>query len=961
MAIVLAVVPLLLLMVAGLSVGIVLVLAEQSQILKQQVEIRNKKIEAEALQAKARRQRDVARRAVDDMYTLVAQDWLSRSTNLQPLQRDFLQKALEYYQEFASEKDVEPELRTAAGWAFHRLGDVQRRLGKLAEGERGYRQAIAALEAPVEANPPGPERLDPLAGSYSGLGELLDETGRVEESKKALAHAVALRKMLIAATPDTPANKALLATRYEQLGASLGRNGQLKEAGAAFQKAIAFSAAGDSSGGITQARSTSDLATMFQKQANPTEAERLYREAVTHYERLVRDVPGVSHYKERLAEALLNLGQTLSMSSKEVEAIFRRAQDVYRELSADAPDVAAHRRNLATTFLNLGVVFASTGRLREAELAAIQAKALFETLVDESPEFILNQELLIKCLVLLGKVRAQTGDTTTALANAKLARDLYEKFDPERIDMAWDRGGNLANLAYLQELNANFTDADKSWQQATGVFETLVAKAPRRLDLRSDLAFNLMQLGLSSRRLGRNGQAERDLRRSVELLEQVVKEAPERSADRFRLAQAAHHFGHFLFEQTRASEAETYSYLAFHAYERLFFDSYRPDEMVRACADTLSNVATGQLGQGRFDDAIKSYRECLKLFDSLPPALAFERSIRDSHARVLDNLGKTLMLKGNFAAAEPRIRQGLSIRESLLADAPGDPGFRDALGLSATHLGEILERSGETALARRHFKRGVELEELALSVQPGFALARGHLRGARKSLGFFLLDQGDYVECAAVSENLWRDASVAELPDLLTHIASFLAECAFLAANDEKLPPATRQTTALPYAKRALEAFEKAATDKTTTSATVNLAWFRLVCPAVAVRDLARGASPRARTYGDGTGAGRFVEHSRRGAVLQRRREAGSRCISKGAAARPGQVRFLGLLRGDGPAQAGREAQRQECYDRAARWMKQNPHSKMHERIQAEARSLLNVRDQATAAGSGPRSHAGVR
>ncbi len=53
MAIVMAVVPLLLLIVAGLSVGIVLVLAEQSQILKQQDEIRNKKVEAEALQARA--------------------------------------------------------------------------------------------------------------------------------------------------------------------------------------------------------------------------------------------------------------------------------------------------------------------------------------------------------------------------------------------------------------------------------------------------------------------------------------------------------------------------------------------------------------------------------------------------------------------------------------------------------------------------------------------------------------------------------------------------------------------------------------------------------------------------------------------------------------------------------------------------------------------------------------------
>ena len=678
-----------------------LVLAEQSQILKQQNEIRNKKIEAEALQVKARRQRDVARRAVDEMYTLVAQDWLARSTNLQPLQRDFLQKALVYYEEFAREKDVEPEFRTAAGWAFYRLGDVQRRLGKLAEGERGYRQAIEALDALGDSDPPVPERLEALAGSLSGLGELLDETGRIEEAKKALARAIEIRQILIDATPDTPANKSVLAARYEQLGASLGRNGRVKEAGVAFQKAIAFAGAGGSSGVLVQARATSNLAITAQKQGNAAEAERLHRQAVAQYERLARDVPGVSLYKERLAEALLNLGQSLSMNSKEVEAIFRRAQDVFRELAASAPDVAAHRRNLATTFLNLTALFFSAGRLREAELASVQAKAILEILVEESPAIMLNKELLAKAVAWLAKIRTQTGDTIKAMGEAKLARDLYDKLDSDRVDLASDRGWNLAGLARLEELSSNLSDADKSWRQAALLFETLVAKAPKRLDLRGDLAENIVRCGLSSCRLGRNAEAERELRRAVDILQGVVSEAPERTADRFRLAQAEHHLGSFLFENQRWSEAGAFSFLAFQAYERLFLDSYRPDDMVKACADCLSNLALSQLGLSRGDDAINTYRECLRLFDSLPPKLAYERSIRDNHANVLDNLGKTLMLQGNFADAEPCIRKGFSIRESLLADAPRDPGVQDGLGLSSTHLGQIHERRGETALARR--------------------------------------------------------------------------------------------------------------------------------------------------------------------------------------------------------------------------------------------------------------------
>ena len=93
MAIVMTAVPLLLLIVAGLTLGIVLVLAKQSQILKQQGEIHKKKVEAEKSREVARRQRRLCPAGVDEMYTLVAQDWLSKQTKLQPLQRDLLQKA----------------------------------------------------------------------------------------------------------------------------------------------------------------------------------------------------------------------------------------------------------------------------------------------------------------------------------------------------------------------------------------------------------------------------------------------------------------------------------------------------------------------------------------------------------------------------------------------------------------------------------------------------------------------------------------------------------------------------------------------------------------------------------------------------------------------------------------------------------------------------------------------------
>ena len=54
------------------------------------------------------RQRDRARKAVDEMYTEVAQNWLSQQPQLEPLQREFILKALAFYQEFARELGGDP-------------------------------------------------------------------------------------------------------------------------------------------------------------------------------------------------------------------------------------------------------------------------------------------------------------------------------------------------------------------------------------------------------------------------------------------------------------------------------------------------------------------------------------------------------------------------------------------------------------------------------------------------------------------------------------------------------------------------------------------------------------------------------------------------------------------------------------------------------------------------------------
>ena len=108
------------------------------------------------------RQRRRARRAVDDMYTQVAERWLADQPGMQAVQREFLEKVLQYYEEFRLEKGRDPQERYEAAYAYYRVGEIRFRLGQYADAEKAYRQAVSAFEA-LTVEPGGPRRIPPWA------------------------------------------------------------------------------------------------------------------------------------------------------------------------------------------------------------------------------------------------------------------------------------------------------------------------------------------------------------------------------------------------------------------------------------------------------------------------------------------------------------------------------------------------------------------------------------------------------------------------------------------------------------------------------------------------------------------------------------------------------------------------------------------------------------------------------
>ncbi len=407
-------IPMLAIMVLGLSAGIIVVLAKQAEI--------------ERARDAARTQRDETRRAIKEWYTDIAENWLGQQPDLQPLQREFLLKALKYYQAFALEKDPDPAVRAEAGEAAFRVAEIQRKLGRLDEAERAYRQAIAVLEA-IPAGvldgrnqPEGTASADivreTLCRSYSGLGSLLIDTNRSDEAGRILRRAAELTQALVDDTADTPQNRPLLASSYHRLGILLRQTGRPRQAETAYRKAIELA---ESIGGLVglkmEAGLHGNLGILLTQTGQSLAAEQSYRDAVKWNEALVHGDPGVPVYRQELARSLLALGNLLAQKPEgttEAERALRRALELYDRLAADAPEVPQFHQELALTLLNLAKVLRTIGHWHEAEPLFERSGDLYETRVADQPDRADDRAAMAQARFNLGSLLAARGNFAAA-------------------------------------------------------------------------------------------------------------------------------------------------------------------------------------------------------------------------------------------------------------------------------------------------------------------------------------------------------------------------------------------------------------------------------------------------------------------------------------------------------------------------------------------------------------------
>ncbi len=334
----------------------------------------------------------LARSAVRDMLTNVADVDLADVPQMEGVRGRLLAEARDYYQAFLKLRGAEGSLRREAGLARARLATTLELLGDYREAEVEFVEALRLLEE-VDGGTEGDRR--DFAGVAHSYGTFLKKARRDGQAEIALRNALRLRELLVAAHPDSAADRQAAAESRYQLAALLARQG-----GRGGEDEALYKQALDEQRELVRAdrerpearaqlaRTLNNVGILLRAQGRDGEAEAAFREAEAMQLGLITGAPTRPGYRWQLARTDSNLGLLLADTGRPADALtaLNQALDQQRLLAADYPGVPDYRQELAAILTNLGLVIARQGRSAEAVPLYQEAIGLLDELIREAPQ-----------------------------------------------------------------------------------------------------------------------------------------------------------------------------------------------------------------------------------------------------------------------------------------------------------------------------------------------------------------------------------------------------------------------------------------------------------------------------------------------------------------------------------------------------------------------------------------------
>lgn len=369
-----------------------------------------------------------AQDAVDRFFVRVSEDKLLDQAGLQPLRRDLLATASDFFEAFAKENAEDPKLRQAVGDTIMRLAKVSSELGDNNRAREQFERAQSIFESLVASEPTNPDHRWKLARCELGVGyRLFLSSGWSDAVRSRLDSARTLLESLVrddgradyrSELANVLNTMSILYQRSDAIRPAAERDRRvrelLEEVLRLWKELAVEQPTVDRLSDVAGAES--NLGVHLLSRGQVQEAIRLLSESVERRRKLVRDHPRSHEQSERLSMSMANLGSAYRIAGQpdRAETLLRESLDASTQLVRRNPFVEKFQANLALAYYNVGHnELARMARpegdkakiAEKGEAALKEAAGIYRRLSEEHPTELPYRMMLGASLAAIGHLR----------------------------------------------------------------------------------------------------------------------------------------------------------------------------------------------------------------------------------------------------------------------------------------------------------------------------------------------------------------------------------------------------------------------------------------------------------------------------------------------------------------------------------------------------------------------------
>lgn len=506
-----------------------------------------------------------ASEAVDRFFTTVSEDKLLNEPGLQPLRKQLLEEALEYYQLFLSRHENDPLIKSELAAAYRRVGRITANIGSKEDGLAAYKMALKLREQLVQENPDSLELKRFVGRSNTDLGVAFYELGRLDDS---ILHFQTAVSTLDALRDDYPRPTALLsdlATATRDLGNAYVRQGKLVDANRLIKRAqeiqeqLVADNPDDPKHRFNLGQGQNNTAVVHFGLHNIAEAESEWNCAHETLAALHDKYPSNNEYRRELALVEVNLGLVQRVSEKPKLALdhFESARAHQEMLISENPAVTQYQRDLAVTYGRIVRIYHALGRTEDCIQLSTKAQAIRKRLIERNPGIRKLQEEWARGQQDLGVLHHLLGNSDQSVAALRELLQLRVKLADESpiTSNLLGLAATYENLGIILSEMKRPSEALAPLKEARSILAKLSTADPAAHQIRSRFAKCLHNQGLAFQQLDELDTAASVFEKALDEQLACMKAAPERSDYQSAVSLLLTEFGELRRKQPNIDQA----------------------------------------------------------------------------------------------------------------------------------------------------------------------------------------------------------------------------------------------------------------------------------------------------------------------------------------------------------------------------------------------------------------------